>query len=160
MDLRKIKYIWVLLLVSQIVSARGDGGTGLDSLSPLANTQGVKEKDVRLVYLWASWCPDCREKLRGDIPKIASEYKNIDVITVNKDRSAEKAKGFITETKLSLPVLRDEGNHFSKQQKLFAVPSWVVVKKSEAGWTVIDKQAGSDLEKIKLALSKATGDEK
>ena len=128
-----------------------------NSLKPFANAEAAEGKDVRFLYLWATWCPDCREKLRGDIPNFKKEFPQVSVQTVNMDRRADKATGFITDEKVSLTVLRDEEKLLTKKLQLYSVPAWVVIKRDGEKWTVVGKAMGSDLQDIRTSLAQATG---
>jgi thiol-disulfide isomerase/thioredoxin len=156
MDLLKLLIISMTLFVAYATQATPLKPLELSTLKYLENSN-AEFRDLRLYYLWASWCPDCRQKLRAEIPNLSEKYKDFSVITVNMDRREEKATHFIDDEGLKLPVVRDEDKIFAKKLKLFAIPSWVVMKKSGDNWEIVDKQSGSEMEKIEQAMNKAQG---
>jgi thiol-disulfide isomerase/thioredoxin len=142
--------IATLLLVGIVARAEA---LHIEDLKPLANAQKVVDADRVFVYFWASWCPDCREKLtHGDLQALQSEFPKVKVLTVNADRDEKKGKDFIETEKLSLPVYRDDEKTLAKNLKLFAVPAWAVLSKNGNQWTVAKSSTGSDLTDIRNQL--------
>ncbi len=95
---------------------------------PLEKLKAVRQaapelKEKVLLYFWASWCPDCREKLGGPLQALAKEFPKATVLTVNADRDAEKGLAYAEEKKIGLPVYRDEDKTLTKELKLFGVPA-------------------------------------
>lgn len=125
---------------------------------PIEKLKAVRQaapelKEKVLLYFWASWCPDCRGKLAGPLPALAKDFPNATVLTVNADRDAEKGASFAEETKLSLPVYRDEDKSLTKSLKLFGVPAWAVMEKNkEGGYSLVKAATGSDLAAIRALL--------
>lgn len=124
-----------------------------ENLMPVLNEE-QKIKDKVLLYFWASWCPDCREKLAGPLRELAKKNTHVSVITVNTDRNIEKGKEYAQESGLPLPVYRDEDKVFIKHLRLFAVPAWAVLEK-RGEWKVVGASTGSDLQKIQNLLGDA-----
>lgn len=145
----------LLALGTWMAQASDLTGAELAQLKPFANSV-EQAKDVRLYYLWASWCPDCRQKLRGEIPSLEKEFPQATVQTINMDKRETKATGFIADEKLKMAVLRDENKVFTKKFKLFSVPAWVVMKKDGENWKVFGKSMGSDMKEIRKALAMAS----
>lgn len=153
---RSISIAFLLIVAFQAKAITKVDASEIEKLQVLQSDSNPLS-EVRLYYLWASWCPDCRQKLRGAIPDLQKQKPEVSVLTVNMDAKAEHAKGFIADENLQLPVYRDEEKLFAKKLHLFAVPSWVVVKRQEDGWEVIDKQTGSNIDGIMKALAIANG---
>ena len=147
----------IILLVSLIIGmhASAEDIVNLSSLTELKNASSLEKIEGNiLVYFWASWCPDCREKLGGALGKLQTELPGVHVLTVNTDREESKGLGFIESEKISLPVYRDKERALSKALKLFAVPAWAVLKKGKEGWKVLMSSTGSDLATIKQQLQR------
>lgn len=139
------------LILFFVFVTNAHSGEKLETLKPMINAK-VDLGEKALVYFWASWCPDCREKLGTAIPSIKKEYPKISVITVNADREEAKGKKFAQDEKLDLPVYRDEGKVLTKSLKLFAVPAWAVLQKKEGEWLAIKSGTGFDSGEVKKAL--------
>ena len=105
----------------------------------------------KLLYFWASWCPDCREKLRTDLPRLQKEH-NIDIVTVNLDQDLARGKHFIEQEQMMLPVIRDEEKVLRKQLSIFAVPAWGIVEQVAGQWEIVKAASGSNMEEIRDAL--------
>ena len=83
-------------------------------------TLSSRKGRVVLLDVWATWCEPCRESL----PKyqaLAAKHggKGLDVVTINVDGEAAVPKAiptFVTETKLSLPILLDTDAKLSEEQ--------------------------------------------
>src|SRR5215204_1125197 len=79
-----------------------------------------------LVNLWTTWCPPCRAEMRS-IEKVYNEYKDqgFIVLAVNMtyQDSPEKIIPFVTEQKLTFPILFDETGDMAKAYELRSLPS-------------------------------------
>src|SRR5215211_3667718 len=90
----------------------------------------VKLSDLRgqavLVNLWATWCPPCRAEMRS-IEKVYNDYKaqGFIVLAVNMtyQDSREKIIPFVTEQKLTFPILLDESGDMANTYQLRSLPS-------------------------------------
>lgn len=151
-----MKKLLIAFILISFSSARADDFVSLSSLKELRNATPVEKMDgTALVYFWASWCPDCREKLSGALGKLQAEFPKAKIITVNSDREEAKGIGFLEAEKITLPVYRDTDKALSKSLRLFAVPSWAVLKKgADNRWNVLMSSTGSDLTTIKQQLSR------
>lgn len=127
------------------------------SLNDLTSLFAVKN-EVRpegrvLLYFWASWCSDCKEKLK-QLPALQKEFPGIQVLTVNGDRDAEKGRAFAESESVALPVYRDESKNLVKVLKLFGVPAWALLEKEAAGWAVRKSSVGVDLGEVRQELGR------
>lgn len=146
-----IQLIIALIFVSNIALATNIENKTLSD-QKLIHQKIDDSKDTRLMYFWASWCPDCREKLRGPLGDLKKSFKNVEIVTVNLDRNIKRGKHFIEEEKLNLPVIRDENKDLRKKLKIFSVPAWALIKKDGEQWKVIKAANGADLAQIKSAI--------
>jgi peroxiredoxin len=73
---------------------------------------------VVLVNFWATWCPPCRKEM-PDLQALYDKYKDQGFVVLSiSDEEAAKVQPFITERKISYPVLLDPGR---KVDALFQV---------------------------------------
>lgn len=144
------------LLICGSNFAQAEETVSISSLKELRNAGSFEKLEGNvLVYFWASWCPDCREKLAGALGQLQAEFPKAKIVTVNSDRDEAKGIAFIEAEKISLPVYRDSDKTLSKALKLFAVPSWAVLKQEKKGlWKVLMSATGSDLQAIKQQLAR------
>ena len=150
--------IWIAtsLFLGFVQGAFADAVIHLDHLQPLVNAKAQESLDGKvLLYFWASWCPDCRDKLVEAIPQLQKDFPAVKIVSINADRDSAKGKNFAESEKLTLPVYRDEEKSLTKELKLFAVPAWAFIEKSKSGeWTVKSSSTGSDLAEIRNQLKR------
>jgi peroxiredoxin len=74
---------------------------------------------VVLVNFWATWCPPCQKEM-PDLEALYTRFKEqgFVVLAISEDDETEKVGPFISERKVSFPVLLDPGQ---KVNNLFAV---------------------------------------
>lgn len=143
-------FFFFSILTATLFASPFEGLTQLDGSAFSPSTIG---KEKVLTVFWATWCPDCKEKLKSELPELDSS-KDIAVITINTDRSADRANNFIEKTALNLPVLRDEKKSLRKSLKVFSVPHWAVHKKSPSGWELVDTAPAFEWDRVNKALGR------
>jgi peroxiredoxin len=84
--------------------------------------------NVVLINFWASWCGPCREEMPL-LNALHSKYEPLGftVLGVNVEEDVNGAKGFLKNFPVDFPVLLDNTNKVSKQYKVIAMPTTVVV---------------------------------
>jgi peroxiredoxin len=84
--------------------------------------------NVVLINFWASWCGPCREETPL-LNALHSKYEPLGftVLGVNVEEDVNGAKGFLKNFPVDFPVLLDNTNKVSKQYKVIAMPTTVVV---------------------------------
>lgn len=100
-----------------------------------------------LFYFWATWCPDCREKIRGDLP-VWAKSSGINIVTVNTDRSESKVREYINKESVELTVVRDDSKALQKALSVYSVPAWAIVRRDGDKYLVDLSGSGSDSEPI------------
>lgn len=83
---------------------------------------------VVLINFWASWCGPCRQEMPL-LEKIHQRYQDAGfaVWGVNVEGEVAPAEKIAKQTKITFPVLIDEGQMVSELYDLEAMPSTVVV---------------------------------
>ena len=74
--------------------------------------------EVVLVNFWATWCPPCQKEM-PDLEALYKRFRNQRFVILSiSDEEADKVRPFISERKITYPVLLDPGR---KVHKLFEV---------------------------------------
>lgn len=83
---------------------------------------------VVMLNFWASWCGPCRKEmpLLDDLQKRYGKLGFI-VLGVNVEEDSNKAKSLLKDIPVSFPILFDTQNTVSKQYKVSAMPSTVMI---------------------------------
>jgi thiol-disulfide isomerase/thioredoxin len=84
--------------------------------------------NVVLINFWASWCGPCREEM----PLLNALHKKYQplgftVLGVNVEENVDGARSFLKNVPVDFPILLDNTNKVSKQYKVVAMPTTVVV---------------------------------
>ena len=84
--------------------------------------------NVVLINFWASWCGPCREEM----PLLNALHKKYQplgftVLGINVEEQTDKARDFLSNYPVDFPILLDKENEVSKQYKVIAMPTTVVV---------------------------------
>jgi len=84
--------------------------------------------NVVLINFWASWCGPCREEMPL-LNDLHNKYEPLGftVLGVNVEEDVTAAKGFLKNFPADFPVLLDNTNRVSKQYKVVAMPTTIVV---------------------------------
>jgi thiol-disulfide isomerase/thioredoxin len=84
--------------------------------------------NVVLVNFWASWCGPCREEMPL-LNALHNKYEPLGftVLGVNVEENSANAEGFLKNFPVDFPILLDDNNKVSKQYKVIAMPTTVVV---------------------------------
>ena len=129
----------LLILLSLFVSTAVTAGQGLgaapDFSLPDASAEPVALADfqgqVVLINFWASWCGPCREEMPL-LDELSSRYAPLGftLLGVNVEEDSSAARGFLSGTPVSFPVLYDRENTVSKLYDVIAMPSTVIVDRA------------------------------
>jgi peroxiredoxin len=77
---------------------------------------------VVLVNFWATWCPPCRKEM-PDLQALYDKYKDQGFVVVSiSDEEAAKVQPFISERKISYPVLLDPGRKVNELFQVEGIP--------------------------------------
>ena len=93
--------------------------------------QDLKGKVV-LVNFWATWCPPCRKEM-PDLQALYDKYKDQGFVVLSiSDEEAAKVQPFITERKITYPVLLDPGRKVNDLFQVEGIPkSFVYDRKGQ-----------------------------
>ena len=145
----------VFFFSAQVFAAIEVESTLLTKLQTTTGTNYAVEptKDYVLMYFWATWCPDCKVKLKGPL-KEAINLKNTSLVVVNTEKDKNMVSNFMERENIKLPVFMDLEKEVRKSLKVFSVPQWVLLKKNENKFELIATEVEFDLQKIKTLVGK------
>ena len=126
-----------LLLAGMMAAAMPAAALELDRAAPDFTLKSLGGKNLKLsemagnvvlINFWASWCGPCREEmpLLNDLHK-KYEPLGFAVFGVNVEEDVKGAMGFLQNFPVDFPVLLDSSNQVSKQYKVIAMPTTVLV---------------------------------
>jgi peroxiredoxin len=77
---------------------------------------------VVLVNFWATWCPPCRKEM-PDLQALYDKYKEQGFVVLSiSDEEPAKVQPFITERKITYPVLLDPGRKVNEEFQVEGIP--------------------------------------
>jgi peroxiredoxin len=85
---------------------------------------------VVLVNFWATWCPPCRKEM-PDLDALYNKFKDQGfVVLAISDEEAAKVSPFISDHKISYPVLLDPGRKVNDAFIVYGIPKSFVYDRS------------------------------
>lgn len=142
------KFLTCFLMISQMATAQNITSTvNMSDKKPLS-IQTLPQ--FQLFYFWATWCPDCKEKITSDL----SIYKkpNLELIAIATDKDMEKVTDYLKVNKVAVPIYFDEKKELQKYFKVFSVPTVVLAEKNENSFRIIHQVTGTDWSEIKAKI--------
>ena len=130
-----------LIFFCHIAIADVDLSTAINIKDQQNIAQALKKK-YQVFYFWATWCPDCKEKMTSDLSSY--ESTQVELLSVATDKDREKILDYLKANKVSVPVFYDQEKKIQKYFKVFAVPTVILAEKAENGFKVIYQVSGSD----------------
>lgn len=77
---------------------------------------------VVLVNFWATWCPPCRKEM-PDLQALYDKYQKQGFVVLSiSDEEPAKVQPFITERKITYPVLLDPGRKVNEEFQVEGIP--------------------------------------
>jgi thiol-disulfide isomerase/thioredoxin len=107
---------------------------------------------VVLVNFWATWCPPCRKEM-PDLQALYDKYKDQGFVVLSiSDEEAAKVSPFITERKISYPVLLDPGRKVNDAFVVEGIPkSFVYDREGRLVAQSIDMRTRSQFQQMLAA---------
>lgn len=124
----------LMLLGLSVAPPAGAEGGSLPNLagSPLAEQDLAK--GTTIVVVWASWSPRSRD-LGTRIAAIAETWGDrARVISVNFQEEPAKARAFVDQQKLKVPVYMDRDAVFAKRYAVTSLPFLLVLEDGKTGF--------------------------
>ena len=139
MDNKWITWIILALLIGVSFSRKIRSGPELDIPAPIFKARlndnshfdlGKHKGKVIVLDFWATWCPPCRESLPA-LSKVAAKYKDdpdVWIGSVNKESlSRPEMDRWLARRKLKFPVIRDYKYTITRNYKVEALPTMVII---------------------------------
>ncbi|PKM20968.1 MAG: TlpA family protein disulfide reductase [Gammaproteobacteria bacterium HGW-Gammaproteobacteria-15] len=86
--------------------------------------------DIMLINFWASWCGPCIQEMPA-LDKLAQKYQmlGVQVWGVNVENDSSAAKAYLSKVLVAFPILFDVDNSVSKDYRVEAMPTTVILDK-------------------------------
>jgi peroxiredoxin len=134
--------MWLWLLLVQLALAAPEmipeedpnlvGRTAPDVEAPFLDGGTFKLSEQRgkpvILAFWASWCGPCRLELPA-LDALQKERSDIAIFAVNVDREQAKAKAFLKQVPIDLPVVWDNQALALGAYQVLSMPTMFVVDK-------------------------------
>jgi hypothetical protein len=151
-----IQSIFFVLSISYAGLARAHDVVPLQSMemAPTNLSDKLADTEKTLMLVWASWCSECKSKLKDYLPT-ADSRNDLQVISLNIDTVINRATDFATSEQIKIPILRNPSKSFQKEFKIFSVPHWVVFSSKKDGGKILGQGPGWDQTKIDQLIAEA-----
>lgn len=89
-----------------------------------------KDKKTVLLVFWATWCVYCRQEI-PELIKLQEQYKgkNLEILGVNIQESAEKIKPFLDNNKINYNTILDIKGDVARSYEVQGIPMNVLIDK-------------------------------
>lgn len=86
--------------------------------------------DATILFFWATWCPHCRDELKG-LGKRTEEFeqKGIKIALIDLEEDPKLVGSFLEKFKISYPVFMDETSQVAEQYNIIGVPTIFLIDK-------------------------------
>ena len=100
----------------------------LKSLQGVNMRLGELRGQVVMINFWASWCGPCRQEMPL-LDQMYQQFKPLGftVLGVNVEENSKAAKSMLKSTPVNFPILFDSENGVSRQYKVRAMPTTILV---------------------------------
>lgn len=136
----RLSLLGITLLLSTLFLFNHSYAESLSGKAPdftLRSNKGTNLKlseqrgDVVMINFWASWCGPCRQEM----PLLDTMYKKykklgFTIWGVNIEPDSSSAKKLLKDIPVTFPILFDTDNKVSKNYKVTAMPSTVLVDRN------------------------------
>ncbi len=82
-----------------------------------------------ILSFWASWCGPCRQELPA-LQELAAKRPDLAVFAVNVDREPARARQFLDQVKVDLPVVWDPDSVALGQYEVLSMPTMFLLDKN------------------------------
>jgi thiol-disulfide isomerase/thioredoxin len=104
-------------------------------------------KDLKLIYFWATWCPSCKEKMKGPLKDVA-KWPWAQLLLVSTEKDLGLVKNFVEKEDISFDIFADVTKSVRKSLGITAVPAWALLRRKGNSFEVLDSDIGFDEAKI------------
>ncbi len=128
---------WLLLVLLTMFFVNEARAVGIRDEAPDFTLKSLDGNNLRLeefrgkvvlINFWASWCGPCRQEMPL-LDRLHHRYEEtgFTVLGVNVEGDSKPAQEIVDKTKVTFPVLIDEGQKVSELYDLEAMPSTIVI---------------------------------
>lgn len=135
--------VFIVISQSTVDVASGINSTAIDvrkgAAAPDFTLENVSGGDVTLssfkgkavlLNFWATWCPYCRKE-RSHLNSLYNDYKEKDlvILSVSTDRSANKVRDFLKDTPADFIVLVDSAGRVASTYNVAGLPTSFLINR-------------------------------
>ena len=129
---KRIQQLALVLACSLAVTAQGATAPDFTLKALDGNNLRLAEQrgDIMLINFWASWCGPCIQEMPA-LDKLAQKYQmmGVQVWGVNVENDSSAAKAYLSKVQVAFPILFDIDNSVSKDYRVEAMPTTVILYK-------------------------------
>lgn len=109
--------------------------------------------EVVVLNFWATWCGNCR-KAMPQFERLHQQYgqKDLQIFGVNLDTNDADLNGFLKDTQLSFPILRDTEQKVSQLYNVEAMPTTVIIDRDGRIQKVYEEMENDTLQNIETDI--------
>jgi len=128
-------YMMLVGIVSQSVWAQAQAPKRSETsaravVGGVFSPEAYRGKSAVLLFFWTTWCPYCREELKGlKDQQAALTTAGVELAIINVGESVGQVSRFVEKLGLSSPVYLDEDQSLADQYRVMGVPTFILIGK-------------------------------
>jgi len=92
------------------------------------NLSQYRDGKKTIIFFWATWCPHCREALRG-LAQSQEEFekKEIKLVLVDVGENLEVVQNYIEKNDITFEIFLDEKNQLAESYGIVGIPTFFFI---------------------------------
>jgi thiol-disulfide isomerase/thioredoxin len=117
------------------------------------HSKSIEDFDQVFVLFWATWCTNCKDKLKSTLPKLQKQFPNIGFFAINIDQDRRRANKYMKKYDVQ-KIKHYLNKKLVKKLKVTQFPSWAYMDQKNGQFKVNQYKVGFKLRQIKKMLKK------